>query len=185
MSITGWAVPLVPQHVRDVISWRFFFQEAVERTDVSKGLTQVDDLRPLTAYEFQMRTCYSGLTRNDTGPVRSAASERLICSKWSPSVRRRSPGKGELAIHTKHDTRQADCDDVRVCCHSYTTHNLWLVLSSGPSQQLHVWRILGSQKTNGSRMVTVLWKVMFQSSSFALTFTFDTANTRIYTTFVS
>lgn len=159
-----------------------FFQEAVERTDVSEGLIQVDDLRPLTEYEFQMRTCYSGLTRNNTAgsTVRSAASERLICSKWSPSSRGRSPGKGELAIHTKHDTRSLPGDDVKVCCHSYTTHNLWLVLSSGPSQQLHVWRVLGSQKTNGSRMVTVLWKVMFQSSSFAPTFTFDTAYIRNY-----
>lgn len=156
----------------------FFFQEAVERTDVSEGLIQVDDLRPLTEYEFQMRTCYSGLTRNDTAgcTVRSAAGERLICSKWSPSFRGRSPGKGKLA--TKHDTRRLPGDDVKVCSHSYTTHNLWLVLSSGPSQQLHLWRILGSQKTNGSRMVTVLWKVMFESSSFAPTFTFDTANTR-------
>ncbi|XP_036969484.1 interleukin-23 receptor isoform X1 [Acanthopagrus latus] len=119
ISITAqlqWETAESSEHLRSYVrlstdnsSW-----EAVERTDVSKGLTQVDDLRPLTAYEFQMRTCYSGLTRN-------AASERLICSKWSPSVRRRSPGKG-------------------------------------PSQQLHVWRILGSQKTNGSRMVTVLWK---------------------------
>ncbi|XP_073331914.1 interleukin-23 receptor [Pagrus major] len=97
--------------------------EAVERTELSEGLIQVDDLKPLTEYEFQMRTCYSGLTRTNTASFtpRSAASKKLFCSKWSPSVWGRSPGKG-------------------------------------PSQQLHVWRILGTQETNGSRMVTVLWK---------------------------
>uniref|UniRef100_A0A671VZ83 Fibronectin type-III domain-containing protein n=1 Tax=Sparus aurata TaxID=8175 RepID=A0A671VZ83_SPAAU len=124
-ALLQWKTAESSQHLRTYVrlstdnsSW-----EAVERTDVSEGLIQVDDLRPLTEYEFQMRTCYSGLTRNNTAgsTVRSAASERLICSKWSPSSRGRSPGKG-------------------------------------PSQQLHVWRVLGSQKTNGSRMVTVLWK---------------------------
>lgn len=42
--------------------------------------------------------------------------------------------------------------------------------SLGPSQQLHVWRMLGGQGTNGLRTVTVLWKVMCQSNSLALTF---------------
>ncbi|XP_051233214.1 interleukin-23 receptor [Dicentrarchus labrax] len=93
-----------------------------EGTELSEGLIQVDGLKPLTEYEFQMRTCRStsGLTHTSFMP-RSSTSKRLFCSKWSPSVRGESPGKG-------------------------------------PSQQLHVWRILGSQGTNGEQMVTVLWK---------------------------
>ncbi|KAM3876143.1 interleukin-12 receptor subunit beta-2-like [Diretmus argenteus] len=87
-------------------------------TELSNGLIRVDGLEPLTEYEFQIRVCYStlGLT-----PTKPPSSKRLLCSKWSPSIRRKSPGKG-------------------------------------PSQQLHVWRALGTRETNGLHTVTVLWK---------------------------
>ncbi|XP_034737540.1 interleukin-23 receptor isoform X2 [Etheostoma cragini] len=86
--------------------------EVGEETELREGLILVDGLRPLTEYEFKIRTCNTS---------RSNSSKRSLCSKWSSSVVGRSPGKG-------------------------------------PSQQLHVWRMLGSLGTNGLRMVTVLWQ---------------------------
>ncbi|XP_034440070.1 interleukin-23 receptor isoform X2 [Hippoglossus hippoglossus] len=61
--------------------------EARETTELSEGLIRADDLRPLTEYEFQIRTCNStsGLT---------TSSKRPSCSRWSSSVTGRSPGKG-------------------------------------------------------------------------------------------
>ncbi|XP_047442313.1 interleukin-23 receptor isoform X2 [Mugil cephalus] len=103
----------------DNITW-----EVRTGRQLSKGL-YVDNLRPLTEYEFQVKTCNSawGLTLSNTSryTTRSPSRERSRCSKWSLSVRKTSPGKG-------------------------------------PSQQLHVWRMLGSQGTNGRPVVTVLWK---------------------------
>ncbi|XP_044056758.1 interleukin-23 receptor isoform X2 [Siniperca chuatsi] len=99
--------------------------EVGEGTELSEGLIQVAGLKPLTEYEFQMRTCNStsGLTHINTPSFmcRSTSSRRSFCSIWSLSVRGKSPGKG-------------------------------------PSQQLHVWSMLGSQGANGLPMVTVLWK---------------------------
>ncbi|XP_068558540.1 interleukin-23 receptor isoform X2 [Cebidichthys violaceus] len=68
--------------------------EVGEGTEVTEGLIQVAGLRPLTDYEFKMRTCNSssGLTRTNTSG--SNSSKRLFCSQWSPSVVGRSPGKG-------------------------------------------------------------------------------------------
>ncbi|XP_032380964.1 interleukin-23 receptor isoform X2 [Etheostoma spectabile] len=59
--------------------------EMGEETELREGLIQVDGLRPLTDYEFQMRTCNTS---------RSNSSKRSLCSKWSSSVVGRSPGKG-------------------------------------------------------------------------------------------
>ncbi|XP_056271475.1 interleukin-23 receptor isoform X2 [Pseudoliparis swirei] len=53
--------------------------EAGAATELSEGLIRVSGLKPLTHYEFQMRTC---------------RGERSPCSTWSPSVGGRSPGKG-------------------------------------------------------------------------------------------
>ncbi|XP_008296046.1 interleukin-23 receptor [Stegastes partitus] len=68
------------------------FWEVREGTELSDGLIRVDDLRPLTEYEFQVRTCYSASGLTDTSTSRS--SNRSLCSKWSPSVRKTTPGKG-------------------------------------------------------------------------------------------
>ncbi|KAM6921144.1 interleukin-23 receptor [Xenentodon cancila] len=75
-------------HIRlrvDDMSW-----EMREGTQLGDGLIQVDNLRPLAVYEVQMRACdsASGLTDNNA-PV----SQRATCSRWSPSVKKRSPGK--------------------------------------------------------------------------------------------
>ncbi|XP_020509160.2 interleukin-23 receptor [Labrus bergylta] len=84
--------PCVRLH-SDKNSW-----EAGEVSQSSEGLIKVEGLKPLTNYEFQVRTCI--LT---SGPMHSnmscftppsASSKRLLCSKWSSSVRGRSPGKG-------------------------------------------------------------------------------------------
>ncbi|CAN9500602.1 unnamed protein product [Ophioblennius macclurei] len=53
---------------------------------LSEGLIQVDNLKPLTEYEFQMRTCKSAAEMN--------TSVRTLCSRWSSSVRKTSSGKG-------------------------------------------------------------------------------------------
>uniref|UniRef100_A0A3Q4ACQ7 Fibronectin type-III domain-containing protein n=1 Tax=Mola mola TaxID=94237 RepID=A0A3Q4ACQ7_MOLML len=108
-------------HVRlraDNPSW-----ETGNATDLSEGLIQVRRLRPLTEYEFQVRTCHTGMTHASTPSFtcRSATGHRSLCSRWSSSVRGRSNGKG-------------------------------------PSQQLHVWRMLGNLGPNGLRKVKVLWK---------------------------
>ncbi|XP_038151243.1 interleukin-23 receptor [Cyprinodon tularosa] len=81
-----------------------------EVAEFSEGLIRLENLRPLTEYQFQIKTCAS----------KSRQAQRSLCSKWSPSVRKKSPGKG-------------------------------------PSQQLHVWRMIGKQ-TNGLKNVTVFWK---------------------------
>ncbi|XP_026161313.1 interleukin-23 receptor isoform X2 [Mastacembelus armatus] len=69
--------------------------EVKEGTVLGEGVIRVDNLRPLTEYKFQMRACNSssGLIYANITP-RLTSSERLLCSKWSQSVRGRSPGKG-------------------------------------------------------------------------------------------
>uniref|UniRef100_A0A3Q2Q489 Interleukin-12 receptor subunit beta-2-like n=1 Tax=Fundulus heteroclitus TaxID=8078 RepID=A0A3Q2Q489_FUNHE len=59
-----------------------------------KGLIQVENLRPLTEYEFQIKTCASLSRQTPTSTPSFKTSLRSLCSKWSPSVRRMSPGKG-------------------------------------------------------------------------------------------
>ncbi|XP_053178337.1 interleukin-23 receptor [Scomber japonicus] len=77
------------RHRKDKDSW-----EVSEGTELSEGLIKVDGLEPLTEYEFQMKTCNltSGLTQTST-PM-SSCSSKSFCSKWSPSQRTRSPGRG-------------------------------------------------------------------------------------------
>ncbi|XP_034387626.1 interleukin-23 receptor [Cyclopterus lumpus] len=66
--------------------------EAGAGTELAEGLIRVAGLRPLTDYEVKMRTC--------GGAAGSNSSERSSCSKWSPSVWGRSPGKGpSLQMH--------------------------------------------------------------------------------------
>lgn len=128
----------------------------------------MDGLQPLTEYEVQMRTCYStsGLAHTSAPSItpRQTSRKSPLCSKWSPSVTKRSPGKGELITLTQRILRTT----VIICHHSCITHNLWSNLSSGPSQQLHVWRKLSNQMTNKLQMVTVLWKVRCHSLSTGL-----------------
>ncbi|XP_071343501.1 interleukin-23 receptor isoform X2 [Trachinotus anak] len=89
--------------------------EVREGTELREGLIRVDDLRPLTEYEFQMRTCNStsGLThaRTPSSALRSTSCERSLCSKWSPPVVGRSPGKGpsqELHVWRMFSSLQAN-----------------------------------------------------------------------------
>ncbi|XP_061636120.1 interleukin-23 receptor isoform X2 [Phyllopteryx taeniolatus] len=81
--------------------------DAREATRLGRDEVRVDGLEPLVDYHLQIRMC-------TTTGVRK-------CSKWSPAMMRRSPGKG-------------------------------------PSQPLHVWRILSNHKTSSLQNVTVLWK---------------------------
>ncbi len=77
-----------------------FFQETADGTELSEGLIQVDGLKPLTEYEFQMRTC------NSTSGRTHADMPRTFCSKWSPAVRGRSHGKGKLTILNLYATEE-------------------------------------------------------------------------------
>ncbi|KAF7203251.1 interleukin-23 receptor [Nothobranchius furzeri] len=56
------------------------------------GLLQVDNLRPLTEYELQIRTCYSPTFLKSS--FKTTRTSRSFCSKWSSPVREMSPGKG-------------------------------------------------------------------------------------------
>ncbi|XP_072245922.1 interleukin-23 receptor [Leuresthes tenuis] len=80
-------------HVRlrtDNISW-----EVGEVLELGEGQIRVDNLRPLSEYEFQMRTCdsASGLKQTTSFATRWTFSQRKLCSQWSLSVRKESPGK--------------------------------------------------------------------------------------------
>ncbi|KAM9358032.1 interleukin-23 receptor [Symphorus nematophorus] len=73
--------------------------EVRKGTELSEGFLQVDGLKPLTEYEFQMRTCNSSSRLMQTSTARftprlATSKTSPLCSKWSPSVRGRSPGKG-------------------------------------------------------------------------------------------
>ncbi|XP_013855593.1 leukemia inhibitory factor receptor, partial [Austrofundulus limnaeus] len=67
--------------------------ELRDRSELNEGLMQLDHLRPLTGYELQIRTCElpSRLTPKTTSS--SMWTSKPVCSKWSPSVRKMSPGK--------------------------------------------------------------------------------------------
>lgn len=73
------------------------FQELRDGAELSEGLMQVDNLRPLTRYELQIRTCDSpsGLTPKNMFSFRTMWTSRPLCSRWSPSVRKMSPGRGK------------------------------------------------------------------------------------------
>ncbi|KAM4548903.1 interleukin-23 receptor isoform 2-T3 [Odontesthes bonariensis] len=82
-------------HVRlrtDNLSW-----EVGEVSELGEGRIRVDNLRPLSEYEFQMRTCDSASGLKQTNAPSFASrwtfNQRTLCSQWSPSVRKESPGK--------------------------------------------------------------------------------------------
>ncbi|XP_029988155.1 interleukin-23 receptor [Sphaeramia orbicularis] len=66
------------------------FWEVRKAAELSEGLVRLDHLRPLTVYEFQMKTC--NLTFGLTGT--SPPWQTSLCSKWSSSLWGKSPGKG-------------------------------------------------------------------------------------------
>ncbi|XP_037530755.1 interleukin-23 receptor [Nematolebias whitei] len=70
--------------------------EQRDGAELSDGLMQVDNLRPLTRYELQIRTCDSpsGLTPKNISSFTTKWTSRPLCSRWSPSVRKMSPGRG-------------------------------------------------------------------------------------------
>lgn len=47
--------------------------------------------RPLTVYEFQVKTCETTFRRTDNNPP---SVRKSVCSKWSSSFWKKSPGKG-------------------------------------------------------------------------------------------
>ncbi|KAM4740014.1 interleukin-23 receptor [Anableps anableps] len=65
--------------------------EQREGVEISEGLIQVDNLRPLTEYEFQIKTCASPSGQTHTPSFK--INQKALCSKWSSSVRKMSPGK--------------------------------------------------------------------------------------------
>lgn len=72
--------------------------------ELSKNLIRTDNLTHLTEYEFQMKICNTApeLTRTNASSI--TARKALLCSKWSPSMRKTSPGKGKLTVVAYHKT---------------------------------------------------------------------------------
>uniref|UniRef100_A0A669D6C8 Fibronectin type-III domain-containing protein n=1 Tax=Oreochromis niloticus TaxID=8128 RepID=A0A669D6C8_ORENI len=75
------------------------------------NLIRTDNLTHLTEYEFQMKICNTApeLTRTNASSI--TARKALLCSKWSPSMRKTSPGKGpsqQLQVWRKVERQGTD-----------------------------------------------------------------------------
>ncbi|XP_033820585.2 interleukin-23 receptor [Periophthalmus magnuspinnatus] len=64
--------------------------EKREVSEIGDGLVHVAGLRPLTDYSFQVRTC----TKRQQTDTNLHTARKMVCSKWSPSVWKKTPGKG-------------------------------------------------------------------------------------------
>ncbi|GAA6222352.1 interleukin-12 receptor subunit beta-2-like [Lates japonicus] len=99
-AVLRWETTESSVHLRPYIRLRTRngHWEVRQGTELSDVLIRVNDLRPLTEYEFQMRTCdsSSGLTHASTPSFapRLTSRKTLLCSKWSSSMTGISPGKG-------------------------------------------------------------------------------------------
>ncbi|XP_042340134.1 interleukin-23 receptor isoform X2 [Plectropomus leopardus] len=96
-AVIRWETAESSEHLRSDVRLRTdnsFQDEVGEVVELSEGLVQVDGLRPLTEYEFRMRSCYSPSGPTQTNTSGSTSSRRSSCSKWSRPVRERTPGKG-------------------------------------------------------------------------------------------
>lgn len=124
---------------------------------VNESLIRVDNLTPLTEYEFQMKICHTASELTRTNAASLMDRNALLCSKWSPSVRNKSSGKGKLTVFN------LSCDSWNLNVKmSSIIQSLQLIVhdrSSAPSQQLHVWRKVDGQGENGRLNLTVFWKV--------------------------
>lgn len=60
-------------------------------SDLGDGLVQVTGLKPLTDYEFQVKTCLEPVQQTHVNPP---SFIKTVCSKWSPSFWTKTPGKG-------------------------------------------------------------------------------------------
>lgn len=72
--------------------------------ELGKHLIRIDNLTHLTEYEFQMKICNTAPVPTHTNASSISARKALLCSKWSPSVRKKSPGKGKLTVLAYHKT---------------------------------------------------------------------------------
>lgn len=100
-----------------------FSQEAGNTRERHENVVLVDDLRPLTDYELQMRVCHSGVRRTNTPMLRSPTGQRSLCSTWSPSVSGKSPGKGNLALIMQTNSQIVKMSGRFVITHK--TDNVW------------------------------------------------------------
>lgn len=62
-----------------------------EVSELSDDLVKVAGLRPLTDYEFQVKTCIVPVQQTDAN---LHSVRRIVCSKWSSSFWKKTPGKG-------------------------------------------------------------------------------------------
>uniref|UniRef100_A0A667XG12 Interleukin 23 receptor n=1 Tax=Myripristis murdjan TaxID=586833 RepID=A0A667XG12_9TELE len=83
VAMLRWEIPEPSEHLRFFVRHR----NTGNGPWLRKGLLQVGGLKPLTEYEFQIRACSS-----TSGPS-ATLTPRPSCSKWSPSVRKKTPGK--------------------------------------------------------------------------------------------
>ncbi|KAJ0065427.1 hypothetical protein NL108_010413 [Boleophthalmus pectinirostris] len=76
--------------------------EEAEVSEIGSGLVQVAGLRPLTDYGFQVKTCTKSLEQTDTN---LHTAKKMVCSKWSSSVWKKTPGKGpSQPLHVWRDS---------------------------------------------------------------------------------
>ncbi|RVE74003.1 hypothetical protein OJAV_G00037010 [Oryzias javanicus] len=92
-AVLRWKTPESAAHLRPHVRFRTnkgFWVEA--KGEMKESLVIVDNLKPLTEYEFQMRVCDSASEHTNTNTPCFRIRPR--CSRWSSSFKRKSPGKG-------------------------------------------------------------------------------------------
>ncbi|XP_036067540.1 interleukin-23 receptor isoform X4 [Oryzias melastigma] len=93
-AVLRWKTPESAAHLRPHVRFRTNNRDFWVETkgEIKESLVIVDDLKPLTEYQFQMRVCDSASehTTDDT----PSFSVKPRCSRWSSSFKKTSPGKG-------------------------------------------------------------------------------------------
>ncbi|KAM4629037.1 interleukin-23 receptor isoform 2-T3 [Polymixia lowei] len=105
-AMLHWKTPESSEHLTSYARIRTHNGSWVvaEGLELRKAIITLQGLEPLTEYEFQIRVCNSrqGLTLPKRPPstpsspstAKPLSGKRPLCSKWSPSVKKKSPGKG-------------------------------------------------------------------------------------------
>ncbi|XP_055717049.1 interleukin-23 receptor [Salvelinus fontinalis] len=96
-AVLHWNCSEYPKPLRPHVRLRTGNGSWVElHLDPSRGLVKVEGLKPMTQYEFQIRVCFSierpTSAQRSTAALRNSSTQRPLCSRWSPSASKTSPG---------------------------------------------------------------------------------------------
>ncbi|XP_023860479.1 interleukin-23 receptor isoform X2 [Salvelinus sp. IW2-2015] len=96
-AVLHWNCSEYPKPLRPHVRLRTGNGSWVElHLDPSRGLVKVEGLKPMTQYEFQIRVCFSierpTSAQRSTPALRNSSTQRPLCSRWSPSASKTSPG---------------------------------------------------------------------------------------------